>query len=290
VYGVADALFCHAAATWAVLEAGGSVAALLDGSTVATLALSEPGLDPDIDTTTATARPDGDGFRLEGVKAYVPNGAGADVVVTPVVVGGELRLVVLRRDDIRPRALDVLGHWPSPMAEIVLDNVRCTADALLPGDARAAVATAVRHWRMAEAFALGALAQRAIDEGIAYGLQRVAFDRPVAKYQVWRHRWADRSAEAEMARALALTALRLFVHGDEADAAIAVARLHAGRTAQAAADDCLQMHGGYGYTMEFPAQRFWRDTRQATVVRGGDHVLLEQVATDLGMPSVTNRR
>jgi alkylation response protein AidB-like acyl-CoA dehydrogenase len=253
------------------------------------VAVTEPHLDPDLAAVAAAAAADGDGFVLTGTKAFVPNGAGADLVVALVRVGADLRAAVVPRADLTTTPVDVLGHWPSPMAELALDGVRGPADHLLPGDAGVALEAARRHQRMAEAFALAALAQRAIDDGIAYGLERVAFDRPVAKYQVWRHRWADRSAEAEMARALALTAMRLFLHGEDAEEAIVIARLFAGRVARAAADDCLQMHGGYGYTMEFPAQRFWRDARQATVVAGGDHALLERVACELGMPPATPR-
>jgi alkylation response protein AidB-like acyl-CoA dehydrogenase len=291
LYGLLDAVVNHWAAAWALLTLGETerVARLLDGSTIATLALSEAHLDADPSATTATAAADGHGFRLEGVKAFVPNGAAADVVVALVRLEGELRLVAVGAAQATAKALDVLGHWSSPMADVTLDGLRCAADDVLPGDARPALDAAMRQRRMAEAFALATLAQRAIDDGIAYGLQREAFDRPVAKYQVWRHRWADRSAEAEMARALTFTALRHFVHGMDADADIALARYFAGQVARAAADDCLQMHGGYGYTMEFPAQRFWRDTRQATVVAGGDFVLLEQVACELGMPPATPR-
>jgi acyl-CoA dehydrogenase len=291
LYGLVDAVVNHWAAAWALLALGQTerVARLLQGSTIATLALGEPHLDADASATTATAVADGDGFRLEGVKAFVPNGAGADVIVVLVRLDGELRLVAVDATQAAPKALDVLGHWSSPMADLILDGLHCGTDDVCPGGAGPALESARRQRRMAEAFALATLAQRAIDDGIAYGLQRQAFDRPVAKYQVWRHRWADRSAEAEMARALALTALRHFVHGFDADADIALARLFSGQVARAAADDCLQMHGGYGYTMEFPAQRFWRDARQATVVAGGDFVLLEQVACELGMPPATPR-
>lgn len=288
VYGFAAAVFHHLSAALAVAVAGDDharsrVPAALGGRELWALALTEPHLDPEPGCLESVAVRTEGGWTLTGTKSFVANAAAAEVIVAAARVTERPALFVLDASAVATSRQDTLAWWPCETGEVVLDDVRLPATAALGGDAIDVLAT-VRRWQaLCEALALAGLARRAVDDGIAYGLERTAFDRPVATFQVWRHRWADAGTEAEMARASALRALRCFVHGEPSDRAIASARLYAGRTAFRLADECLQMHGGYGYMMEYPAQRYWRDARQATVVGGGDHPWLETIARHIGL-------
>ena len=140
---------------------------------------------------------------------------------------------------------------------------------------------------------LGAVAgaERALETAIAYAKEREAFGRPVAKFQVWRHRFADLGTEIAKGRALTEHALRLHVQaveGSDVDRseivrATAMAKLFTQRMAFQVADECVQVHGGSGYMMEYPAQRFWRDARLGPIGGGTDEIMREIVAKTYGL-------
>src|SRR5439155_619006 len=115
--------------------------------------------------------------------------------------------------------------------------------------------------RVVMALAAVAGAQATLELATAYGRERRAFGRPVATFQVWRHRFADLATEIEAARSLTYHALRKIVGGEDATAAVSMAKWYSSELAWKVADEALQIHGGYGYMMEFPVQRASRDSR-----------------------------
>ena len=120
-------------------------------------------------------------------------------------------------------------------------------------------------------------AARTLELGIAYGRERKAFGRPIGKFQVWRHRFADLASEIDAARSLAYHALRKAIAGEEATREAAMAKWLATELAWRVADESLQIHGGYGYMMEFPVQRAWRDSRLGPIGGGTTEILKEIV-------------
>jgi alkylation response protein AidB-like acyl-CoA dehydrogenase len=94
-------------------------------------------------------------------------------------------------------------------------------------------------------------AQRVYDLAKAYSLDRKAFNRPVGKFQVWRHRFADMATRIEAGRAMTYNALRMYAAGENPIREVAMAKLYTSEVAFAVADECVQVHGGYGYMTEF---------------------------------------
>jgi alkylation response protein AidB-like acyl-CoA dehydrogenase len=126
------------------------------------------------------------------------------------------------------------------------------------------------------------LAQGALDEALAYARERVAFGRPIAKYQSIQAKLADISTEIEAARLLTYKAAALKDEGRNFSLTAAQAKLKTGRLAVRASEEAVQIHGGYGYIEEYPVCRFYRDAKILTIGEGTDEVQQMVIARALG--------
>ena len=118
---------------------------------------------------------------------------------------------------------------------------------------------------------------------MSYARERKAFGRPVGRFQVWRHRFADMATEIAAARSLTYHALRKIVAGEDADREVSMAKWYATELDWKVADEALQVHGGYGYMMEYPVQRAWRDSRLGPIGGGTTEVMKEIIGRSLGL-------
>jgi short/branched chain acyl-CoA dehydrogenase len=126
------------------------------------------------------------------------------------------------------------------------------------------------------------LAQGALDESLAYAKQRQAFGQPISKYQAIQAKLADISSELEAARLLTYKAAVEKDAGDNFRLTTAQAKLKTGRLAVRAAEEAVQIHGGYGYIEEYPVCRFYRDAKILTIGEGTDEVQQMVIARQLG--------
>jgi short-chain 2-methylacyl-CoA dehydrogenase len=126
------------------------------------------------------------------------------------------------------------------------------------------------------------LAQGALDEAVAYAKERIAFGRPISKYQAIQAKLADMSTELEAARLLTYKAAVLKDQGRSYSLTAAQAKLKTGRLAVRAAEEAVQIHGGYGYIEEYPVCRFYRDAKILTIGEGTDEVQQMVIARALG--------
>ncbi|MDX1622247.1 MAG: acyl-CoA dehydrogenase family protein, partial [Nitriliruptorales bacterium] len=208
---------------------------------------------------------------------------------------GQVTLFIVEgdADGVDRQRMRMLGWRTSHTGELHFDGVTLAADALL-GDVGAGFTQIMRNFAWERlSMSLGAVAgaDRALGTAIAYAREREAFGRPVAKFQVWRHRFADLGTEIAKGRALTEHALRLHVaaeEGVEVDRtevirATAMAKLLTQRMAFEVADECVQVHGGAGYMMEYPAQRFWRDARLGPIGGGTDEIMREILSKTYGL-------
>jgi citronellyl-CoA dehydrogenase len=120
--------------------------------------------------------------------------------------------------------------------------------------------------------------KRMVEEAVAYGREREAFGRPIIKFQVWRHKFAEFLAQIEAARQLCYHAVDKFVRGEDCTLEISMAKLFAGDLAQDVAYDCMQFHGGMGYILETDIARAWRDVRLLTIGGGTSEVMKEIIS------------
>jgi len=256
------------------------------GELIGALAVTEPGGGSDVAAVRTRAIRAGEGWTLSGTKTFVTNGPIADFLVVAAKTdpdagarGISLFVVETGAPGLATRRIDTVGWRTSHTGEVVLDECRVPARALL-GDENRGFAHIMRNlqWeRLVMALSSVTGAARTLELGIAYGRERKAFGRPIGKFQVWRHRFADLASEIDAARSLAYHALRKAIAGEEATREAAMAKWLATELAWRVADESLQIHGGYGYMMEFPVQRAWRDSRLGPIGGGTTEILKEIV-------------
>jgi alkylation response protein AidB-like acyl-CoA dehydrogenase len=279
---------------------------LLAGERVGALAITEPGAGSDVAAIGTRARRDGDDWVLDGTKVFITNGAWCDDVVVAAKVGvedgaptddphGRITLFLVQADDagFTRRRLPMLGWRTSHTGELTFESVR-VPDARRLGEVGSGFGhiTAAFAWeRLAMSLGAVAAAARTLEHGIAYAREREAFGRPIARFQVWRHRFADLHTRIRTARALTYRALRMVAaqeEGQQLDTTelirtVAMAKLLTQRLAFEVADECVQVHGGAGYMMEYPVQRAWRDARLGPIGGGTDEIMKQIIAKTYGL-------
>ena len=276
------------------------------GEVIGALGITEPGAGSDVAGISTRARRDGDDWVLDGGKVFITNGAWCDYVVVAAKVApedggaddphGQVTLFVVDADGqgVSRRRMRMLGWRTSHTGELTFEGVHLP-DANRLGDVGSGFGHIMRAFAWERtSMALGAVvaAESALEIAIAYAREREAFGRPVASFQVWRHRFADMNTRIALGRALTEQALRLTVAAEEDPDAVdpvqlartvAMAKLKTQRMAFDVADECVQVHGGAGYMMEYRAQRIWRDSRLGPIGGGTDEIMREIVAKTYGL-------
>ncbi len=267
------------------------------GTKIGALAVTEPGAGSDVAGIASKAvREAGGGWRLSGTKTFITNGPIADFVVVAARTsdprdretrrdGLSLFVVEAGTPGFTAHRMETLGWRTSQTGELVFDGALLPEDALLGAEGRGfhQIMEAFDWERLVMALAAVAGAEQTLDLAVAYARDRSAFGRPVAKFQTWRHRFADLATEIEAARSLTYGALRWVAAGERATREVSMAKWLATELAWRVADEALQVHGGYGYMMEYPVQRAWRDARLGPIGGGTTEVMKEIIGRSFGL-------
>ncbi|MFB6141669.1 MAG: acyl-CoA dehydrogenase family protein [Halosimplex sp.] len=295
---VATALSVHCLATSCIAEfAGESVREewlpdMVDGRPVGAFALSEPdaGSNPAEMTTTAREVDAGDAYVLDGKKQWITNGERSGVAVvfakTDSADPGSVTQFLVPKDadglEVGKKE-DKLGLRASDTTSLVLDGVEVPARYRLtePGRGLAAAFSILTGGRIGIAAQSVGLAQAALDEAVAYASEREQFDRPIADIQSIRHGLADMETKIRAGRALTHEAAAAQDRGESARTAAAVAKYFASEAAVDVTGEAVQIHGGYGYTTDFPVERLYRDAKVTTIYEGTSQIQKNIVARDL---------
>ena len=264
----------------------------ITGERIGALAVTEPGAGSDVGGITTKAVRDGDDWVLTGQKTFITNGTIADFVVVaaktdPDAGNKGITQFVVERDapGFSSSRLGTVGWRTSHTGELHLDDVH-VPDANRLGEVNRGFYQIMGNFQWERVvMALGAVsgAEQTLEGGIQYANERQAFGRPVATFQVWRHRFADLATEIEAARSLTYHALRKIVAGEDATMEVSMAKWFATELSWKVADESLQVHGGYGYMMEFPVQRAWRDSRLGPIGGGSTQIMKEIIGRMLGL-------
>jgi alkylation response protein AidB-like acyl-CoA dehydrogenase len=137
--------------------------------------------------------------------------------------------------------------------------------------------------RMIGAAGAVAGAQRVFDQTLKYAMEREAFGRPIGKFQVTRHKFAEMATKLESARQLTYVTAWRFANGEYPVREISMSKLHASRVAVEVADECLQIYGGAGYMQEYGVERVWRDLRLNRIGAGTDEIMLDVIGRSYGL-------
>lgn len=263
----------------------------LRGEKIAALGVSEPNCGSDVASIRTTAKKVGGDYVINGAKCWITNGTRADFITLAVRTGGEgyggLSLVTFPTDTKGfkvTRKIKKMGNHASDTAELSFEDCRIPTRYLL-GEENHGFYYIMMNFqgeRLIAAVAAVAAAQNTLDMTIKYCQERSAFGRPILKFQVWRHQFADLATEIEAARWLTYRATDLMVRKVEAVKEISMAKLFAGELANKVADRCLQAHGGFGYSDEFVISRIFRDVRLITIGGGTSEIMKEIISKRLG--------
>jgi alkylation response protein AidB-like acyl-CoA dehydrogenase len=263
------------------------------GELLGALAVTEPEAGSDVASLRTTASRDGDAWVLNGTKTFVTGGPVADYVVVaartdPNAEGHDgISLLVVERGvtGFESRRIDTVGWRTSHTGELSFDGCRIPADHLLGRAGRGfqQVMENFQWERLVMALAAVAGAERTLEMGERYAGERTVFGRPVASLQVWRHRFADLHTEIAAARSLAYHALRSMVAAQDATREVSMAKWFAGELGWRVADETVQVHGGYGFMTEFPAERAWRDARLGPIGGGTTEIMKELIGRSYGL-------
>ena len=263
------------------------VAPAVRGEAIGALGITEAGCGSDVASVRTTAKRDGDDYIINGSKTFITNGSRADFITLAVRTGeagmGGVSLIVCPTDVkgfTVVRKLDKIGNHASDTTELAFEDVRVPARYLL-GQENMGFRYIMMNFqgeRLAAAIMAVKSADMAINDALEYGKERVAFGRPIIKFQVWRHCFAELQARVEAARWLTYRACDLFNRGEDAVIPISMAKLYAGELTFEVHDRALQFHGGYGYMDEFDISRAWRDVRLLTIGGGTSEVMKDIIA------------
>jgi len=252
--------------------------ALCTGEIIGCFGLTEPEVGSDATKLRTTAKPDGDGWVLNGRKTWISNGSVSKLALVfaqadPSKGHKGITAFVLERerDGYGSQAIHgKLGLRSSDSSELILENVRVPDSARLGeiGEGFKIAMTSLDGGRYSVAAGAVGVAQACIDASVAYSTQRQAFGKPIAGHQLVAELIADMIVETEAARLLVWRAGQLKDRGAPSTRETSIAKLYASEAAQRAADGAIQIHGGYGFSDEFPVERYWRDARVNRLYEG----------------------
>ncbi|MDE2180719.1 MAG: acyl-CoA dehydrogenase [candidate division NC10 bacterium] len=264
---------------------------LAGGKLLGCFALSEPGAGSDASAQQTTVAREGDGFVLNGTKNFITNALEADLALVFATVDRRLRakgVCAFLVEKSTPgftitKVEKKLGLKGTSCCQVVFDNCRVPADNLLGelGQGFKIAMVTLDAGRIGIAAQAVGIAQAALDISIRYAKERVAFDKSIASFQAIQWMIADMAAQIEAARLLTYRAAWLKDKGLRHTKESAMAKLFASETASRAATKALQIHGGYGYLYDFPAQRLFRDARITEIYEGTSEIQRMVIAHQL---------
>lgn len=264
---------------------------LAAGKTLGCFALSEPGTGSDAAAITCSYKKEGNEFVINGTKNWITNAPEAQVCVLfatgDPAKGNKGISAFVHRMDAKGIKVgkheDKLGIRGSPTASINYDNVRLPASALLNQEFKGfnVAMTTLNGGRIGVAAQAVGIARSAFDDALAYSKDRKAFGKPICEHQSVQNHIADMICRIDASRYLTLEAAKAKDLGIPYARKSAMAKLFSSETAMFCADKGIQIHGGYGYVTEFPAERHLRDAKITEIYEGTSEIQRLVIASSI---------
>jgi acyl-CoA dehydrogenase len=262
------------------------------GEEIGAFALSEPQAGSDVPAMDTTAERNEDGYYIDGGKLWISNGSVADTVTVfaktdPDAGKGGISSFIVRPEEddgfIVEGTEDKLGDKGCPTAELRFDDCFVPEDRLLgeEGDGFVQALKTLNGGRITIAARSVGIAQAALDAALRYSQDREQFDQPISDFQSIQHKLADMDTKTRAARLLMHDAADRKIRGERYIKEAAQAKLFASEVSREVANEGIQIHGGYGYTKDFPAERFYRDAKLNEIYEGTSEILRNTIANDL---------
>lgn len=255
---------------------------LAQGTALGCFCLTEPHTGSDAAAIRTTARREGDGWVLDGVKQFITTGRHADMAIVFAVTdrqAGKKGITCFLVPTATPgysanRLEEKLGQHASDTAQVVLAGCRVPADAVIGsvGEGYRIALSNLEAGRIGIAAQSVGMARGALEAALRYAQERRTFGRPLHEHQAVSFRLADMATELEAARQLVWHAASLKDAGQGTLTAASMAKLFASEMAERVCSAAIQIHGGYGYVRDFPVERIYRDVRVCQIYEGASDI------------------
>ena len=266
----------------------------VNGEFTYAFALTEPDSGSDAASLRTRADPDGDDhFIINGRKQFISGMDIADYALVALRTNQQAKkqlgistfLLDTRLPGIEVRRIPTLGQHAIGTTEVTFTNVRVPRTALLGelDKGWSICEDTLRYERLCLSAARIGAARRAFDFALDYAKTRIQFGKPIGSFQVIQHKFADMKVMLDTAQTMVRRYAWLMENGQAERADTAVLKYYVGETFKSISDTCLQVLGGYGYCMEYPMQRFFRDSRLATIGGGTSEIQKNIIAASLGL-------
>jgi citronellyl-CoA dehydrogenase len=271
----------------------------IKGEKIGCLGITEPGAGSDVAAIRTTAIRDGDEYVINGAKTFITNGPRADFGVLVCKTDPEAKhegitlFVVDLRDDKGERVpgfhvsreLEKMGMHASDTGELAFEDMRVPAEAVLGeiGKGFYHISWELQGERLVAAAGCYSSCERMFEKTLEYAMERQAFGRPIGRFQAIRHKFADMATKIEAAKQMVHATAWRFANGEYPVREITMAKLFATRVCHEVADECVQIHGGYGYMKEYEIERAYRDQRLNRIGAGTDEIMLEVIGRSYGL-------
>ncbi len=264
---------------------------LASGEFIGAWALTEPGSGSDAASAICSANRKGDRWVINGTKTFCTNGHYANVVVVIAVTdrtkgthGLSAFVVEKGTRGFRPgKKENKLGLRASDTAELIFEDCEVPAENLIGKEGEGFVdALRILDGGRISIASLGlGMAQGAFDAALKYSKERKQFGKPISEFQGIQWKLADMAVQIEAARALIWRAATMKDAGKNTTMASSMAKLYAGEIAVKCANDCVQIHGGYGFIKDYPAEKFYRDVKLCTIGEGTSEIQRMVIAREI---------
>ncbi|MCW3151668.1 acyl-CoA dehydrogenase family protein [Achromobacter spanius] len=260
------------------------------GERVGAIAMSEPGAGSDLKSVRTTAVRDGDAYVINGSKTFITNGLHADLICVvaktdPAAGSRGVSLIMVETQDLpgfrRGKLLEKLGQKSQDTTELFFDDVRVPVGNLLgeePGRGFAQLMQQLPRERLLIAVGAVATMRRAIDDTLAYTTTRQVFGQPLIQLQNTRFKLAECETVATIAARFVDDCIARQLQGTLDLSTAAMAKWWTTQMNCQVIDECLQLHGGYGYMLETPIARMYADARVGKIYGGSNEIMKEIIA------------
>ncbi len=264
---------------------------MVTGEVISAVAMTEPGAGSDLQNIKTTALRDGDDLVVNGQKVFISNGQLADLVVLacktdPQAAGKGVSLLLVEgdRDGFeRGRNLEKVGYKAQDTSELFFNDVRVPYSNILGEEGKGfyQLMQQLAQERLVIAIRSVAVIEAALEWTVSYTTERKAFGKSISDFQNTRFKLAEIKAQAVMLRYFVDRCLEDHLTGDLDATTAAMAKMQTTDILMQVLDECVQLHGGYGYMWEYPICRAWADNRMTRIAGGSSEIMKQIISKEL---------
>ena len=264
------------------------------GETVTAIGMTEPGTGSDLANIATTAKRDGDEYVINGAKTFITNGLSCDLLLIAARTENSdhphqsISLFLVEADRpgfVKARKLEKVGMEAQDTAELAFEDCRIPKENLLgrEGAGFLMMMQKLQQERICISITSQASAEQVLSDTIEYTKERHAFGRPISKFQNTQFKLAECATEVEIGRVYLDRLVQEHVAGKQLIAEVSMSKVWHSEMQGRVIDTCLQLHGGYGYMLEYSVARAFRDARAQRIYAGTNEIMKTIIAKQMGL-------